>query len=88
VLGHIGYAIVPWKRGRGYANRGLALLLAEIGPIGLPFVDLITDPQNIASQAVILANGGQLVERFRQPQAYGAKEALSFRIALRSDPPS
>jgi predicted acetyltransferase len=87
VLGHIGYAVVPWKRGRGYASRGLALLLAEIGPIGLPFVDLITDPQNIASQAVILANGGQLVERFREPQAYGAKEALRFRIALGSDPP-
>jgi predicted acetyltransferase len=58
VLGHIGYAVVPWKRGRGYASRGLALLLAEIGPIGLPFVDLITDPQNIASQAVISPMAG------------------------------
>jgi predicted acetyltransferase len=86
VLGHIGYAVVPWKRGRGYAKRALALLLAEIGAIGLPFVELITDPENLASQAVILANGGHLVERFREPPAYGAKEALRFRIALGSDP--
>ena len=29
VLGHIGYAVVPWKRGRGYATQALALLLPE-----------------------------------------------------------
>jgi predicted acetyltransferase len=49
---------------------------------------LTTDPGNIASQAVILANGGRLVERFREPAAYGGKEALRFRIALQADPPA
>jgi predicted acetyltransferase len=88
VLGHIGYAVVPWKRGRGYGKRALALLLAEIGGIGLPFVDLTTDPENLASHAVILANGGLLVERFRKPPAYGGQEALRFRIELRSGPPA
>jgi predicted acetyltransferase/GrpB-like predicted nucleotidyltransferase (UPF0157 family) len=67
VLGHIGYAVVPRKRGRGYAKRALALILAEIRKTGLGYVELITDPQNIASQRVILANGGHLVERFREP---------------------
>jgi predicted acetyltransferase len=86
VLGHIGYAVVPWKRGRGYAKRALALLLWEVRATGLPFVELTTDPENIASQAVILANGGHLVERFCEPSAYGGKEALRFRIALPSTP--
>jgi hypothetical protein len=27
-----------------------------------------------------LANGGQLVERFREPAVYGSQEALRFRI--------
>jgi predicted acetyltransferase len=77
VLRHIGYAVVPWKRGRGCAKRALALTLTEIGATGLGYVELITDPENIASQAVILANGGQLVERFREPPAYGGEEALN-----------
>jgi predicted acetyltransferase len=80
VLGHIGYAVVPWKRGRGYATCALALLLPEAWREGLAYVQLNTDPDNIASQRVILANGGQFVERIREPEAYGGKEALRWRI--------
>jgi predicted acetyltransferase len=86
VLGHIGYAVVPWKRGRGYAKRALAMLLPEVRATGLGHVELIADPGNIASQAVILANGGHLVERFTEPASYGGREALRFRIALRQGP--
>lgn len=64
VLGHIGYTVVPWKRGKGYATQSLGLLLKEIGTLGLTYVELTTDPDNVASQKVILANGGVLVERF------------------------
>ncbi len=48
----------------------------------LPFVELTTDPDNVASQKVIVANGGVLVERFRKPQAFGGREGLRYRIAL------
>jgi predicted acetyltransferase len=82
VLGHMGFAVVPWKRRRGYATQALALLLSEAAGKGLTFVELTTDPDNAASQRVILANGGQLVERFRKPAAYGGKEAYRFRIKL------
>ncbi len=81
VLGHIGYAVVPWKRRAGIATRALALLLDEIRQLGLGHVDLTTDPDNLPSQRVITANGGMLVERFRKP-AYGNTEGLRFRIAL------
>ena len=82
VLGHIGYGVVPWKQGRGYAAQALALLLPEARALGLPYVDLTTDPDNIASQRVILANGGVLVERFNKPAAYGEAESERYRITL------
>jgi len=82
VLGHIGYAVVPWKRGRGYATRALALLLPEARKEGLAHVDLTTDPDNIPSQKVIAANGGTLVERFTTTDAHGGGEMLRWRIML------
>jgi predicted acetyltransferase/GNAT superfamily N-acetyltransferase len=85
VLGHIGYAVVPWKRGRGYATLALALMLIEARCTGLPFVEVTTDVDNVPSQAVVRANGGRLVERFRKPAALGGKESLRFRIDLRNE---
>lgn len=82
VLGHAGYSVVPWRRGRGIATAALALLLPEARRRGLAHVELTTDADNLPSQAVILRNGGTLVERFRKPDAYGAGEALRYRIIL------
>jgi predicted acetyltransferase len=81
-LGHIGYAVVPWKEGRGYCKAALAQLLPHARSVGLPFVEITTDPDNIASQRVILANGGKLVEQFTKPIQYGSKPGLRYRIAL------
>jgi predicted acetyltransferase len=82
VLGHIGYGVVPWKQGRGYATRALALILPDMRALGLPWVQLTTDPDNVASQRVIEANGGVLVERFAKPAVYGDGEGLRYRITL------
>ena len=82
VPGHIGFGVVPWKRNRGYARRALAFLLEDAKAEGLAYVELTTDPENLASQKVIAANGGVLVERFRRSAHYGASEALRFRIPL------
>jgi predicted acetyltransferase len=83
VLGHVGFAVVPWRRGRGYARRALMLLLPEIRAQGLAYIEVTTDPDNIASQRVIAACGGELVERFRKPAAFGATEGLRYRIDLK-----
>ena len=80
VLGHIGFAVVPWKRQNGYATRALASILPDAREHGLPYVELTTDASNVASQRVITANGGTIVERFHKPAAYGGAESLRFRI--------
>jgi predicted acetyltransferase len=80
VLGHIGFSVVPWKRGAGYAKQALARMLPEAWHRGLAYVELTTDPANIASQKVITACGGRPVERFMKTLAYGGTEGLRFRI--------
>ena len=46
------------------------------------FVELTTEPENLASQRVIERNGGQLVERFEKAPAYGGGTSLRYRITL------
>lgn len=79
-LGHIGYSVVAWKRNRGYARKALALLLPETEEVGLPYVELVADADNPASQRVIEVNGGVLIERFRKIREHGGKESLRYRI--------
>ena len=82
VLGHIGFAVVPWKRRRGYATTGLRLVLAEIPRDQFKYVELTTDVSNVGSQRVIEANGGVRVETFFKPAAYGGAESYRYRIYL------
>jgi predicted acetyltransferase len=79
VSGHVGYAVVPWKRRRGYATRALALLLPVARRLGLGQVEITCDDGNEASQRVILKNGGVLVGS--RAEAVGKKK-LVFRIDL------
>jgi predicted acetyltransferase len=81
-LGHIGYAIVPWRRREGLATAALATLLPEARRIGLTAVDLTVDPSNIASVRVIEANGGQLVARREKMPTHGDGQELLYRIEL------
>ena len=87
-LGHIGYAVVPWKQGRGYATKALALVLPEARAEGLDYVEITTDPDNLASQRVIEANGGTLIERFTKLPQYGSTPGLRYRITLTETPPT
>lgn len=82
VLGHVGYSVVPWKRGRGYATSALGQLIADLRKTDMPFVELTTTVDNLASQRVIEANGGRLVGRFDKIAAHGGGDALRYRIFL------
>lgn len=80
VLGHIGYTVVPWKQRRGYATQALALMLREARREGLDHVIISTDPDNIASQRVIEANGGVDREVFIRPAEYGHSPGVRYRV--------
>jgi predicted acetyltransferase len=58
VSGHIGYGIVPWKRGQGMAAEAVRLVLPIARGLGLARVSITTGPDNLASQAVIRRLGG------------------------------
>lgn len=81
-LGHVGYSVVPWKRRRGYATAALLRMLDEARRLRLPYVEVTADPDNLPSQNVILAAGGELHERFTKPPQFGGTPCLRFRIAL------
>jgi predicted acetyltransferase len=58
--GHIGYAIRPSERGKGYGTLILALTLAQARSLGLQRIRVTCDTDNLASVRVIEKNGGQL----------------------------
>jgi predicted acetyltransferase len=81
-LGHIGYGVVPWKQGRGYATRALRELLRDVKAEGLRYVEITTHPSNVPSRRVVESNGGVLIEEFITPAALGGKPELRYRVVV------
>jgi predicted acetyltransferase len=81
-LGHVGYSVISAFRGRGYATEALRQILPEAITLGMPFIELTTDLDNIASQKVIQKNGGVLVGEFDKPQIHGGAPSYLWRIYL------
>jgi len=58
--GHIGYAIRQTERKKGYGTRILALLLEECRKLKIQQVQIGANSANIASNRIIVKNGGIL----------------------------
>lgn len=52
--GHIGYAVIPSKRGQGYMKKALEQLMSKANACGIEEVLLACDEDNIGSHKVIL----------------------------------
>lgn len=76
VSGHIGYAVVPWKRGRGYATAALRQILPVAAAAGFPRVLITCDDDNTASRRVIEANGGCFTGKHPHAEREGRTKLL------------
>lgn len=61
--GHIGYSVLYEERRKGYATEMLRQVLIKCKEFGLNQILITCDEGNIASQKVILANGGQFEKK-------------------------
>ena len=66
--GHVGYAVRPSVRRRGYATQILRQGLELAKGFGFDRLLCICDEDNIASEKVILNNGGVLEDRAFDPE--------------------
>lgn len=83
VLGHVGYSVVPWKRGQGYATKALTELVAQIGFTDLRHITISTDIDNHASQRVAENCGAVFYEEFDKPLVYKKTKGYRYRIQLK-----
>lgn len=56
--GHIGYAVIPAHRRRGYATQMLEASLREVGKLGVPRALVTCDEDNLGSALTIEGRGG------------------------------
>ncbi|MEL6677367.1 MAG: GNAT family N-acetyltransferase [Pseudomonadota bacterium] len=81
-LGHVGYAVVPWRRREGLATQALTDILPLARHVGLTWVDITVDPANAPSIRVIEKAGGRPDGAFERPASQGGGRDLRFRIPL------
>jgi len=56
--GHIGYGVTPSMRNKGYATEMLKLAILEARKMGIQDIRMTCNSRNLASERVILKNGG------------------------------
>jgi len=78
--GHIGYAIRPTERRKGYGTRILALTLEPARALGLRRVLLTCNTENVASARIIQKNGGAFDGE--SPSPYTGKPVSRYWIEI------
>jgi len=81
---HVGYAVRPSKRRKGYATKALQYLLEEARKLKIYKLMPSCDAANVASRKVIESNGGVLLDPM--PNDRGPHGELRFIIDLVATP--
>lgn len=76
VSGHVGYAVVPWKRRCGYATQAVRLILPVARGEGFQRIVIICGDDNLPSRKVIEAAGGLFVGARPDPDQPGRSELI------------
>lgn len=82
VPGHVGYSVVPWKQGRGYATAALKAVVGLARNKGLAELQILCNVENLASKAVIERAGGELYHHGPHPSDRPDQQKLYYRIRL------
>ena len=81
VSGHLGYSVVPWRRREGHGTAALRQMLPVAAALGLPYVIVTCDTDNVGSRRVIELNGGVFLHEAEEQGEPGLRK-LVFRVAL------
>jgi predicted acetyltransferase len=81
-LGHLGYAVVPWKRGGNYASQAILQLAPLAQGLGLSWLDIAMGIDNRASRCVAENAGAIFLRQFNAGPEADNQEALLFRLNI------
>ncbi|MCM5557434.1 GNAT family N-acetyltransferase [Pleomorphomonas sp. JP5] len=82
VPGHVGYSIVPWKQGRGYATAALRALMAFAKTKGLTELQILCNVENLASRAVVEKVGGEVQQVGPHPSDRPEQMKVYYRVRV------
>ena len=82
VPGHVGYSVVPWKQGRGYATAALRALMELARSKGLRELQILCNVENLGSRVVIERVGGEVERVGPHPSDRAEQEKIYYRVRL------
>jgi len=80
--GHVGYSVVPWKRGAGFAAQAIVQLAPLARRVGLQWIDISMAVSNVASRRTAEKAGATFIRQFNAGPEGDHQEALLFRLSL------
>lgn len=82
IPGHVGFSVVPWKQGRGYATAALRALMKLARGKGLKTLHILCNIENMGSRIVIERVGGKVYHVGQHPSDRPEQWKAFFRVRL------